>query len=580
MRLRTRVIAWLTYLALASVAGYYAWVMVIHPERFGGRAYDNPLIQQTIEEAVRSGAIMVDTEERVVYDRERVPPWCRAAVERYIRKGYIRSHNGKLIIENNLSRRFNPLSGRGRRVFLRGSILDRDGVPLASSVVRDYRPRRQWLDAEAFFHVLGRPGARFISFGLEKACNETLSSLESPLIDRARLFQMETVAGKDIASTLDETIQLTAYRAFKGRPGAAVVIDIRTDGILAAVSVPSMRLDAEEPEWFSAHDDGEDGVLLNRAFNGLYPPGSTFKTIIATAALETNRAVPNLPMMCPGYYQPLATSDFRIKDHELREDPNWTGHNPHSRVGFDVGEAFAESCNVTFARLGVSIGRDGLDEWTRRFGFYEPIEIVTGVEARPIKTATSVVWSPRARSYRAQQLRGGITNTHVAQAAIGQSDVRATPLQMAIVAAAVANGGELCAPRLVRNAKRGKWGFWNDISAPGRERSRVMEPETAAMLRDWMARVVDHGSAAHLRRADLPMAGKTGTAQTATGAAHGWFIGFAPVDEPKIAFAVVVEHAGYGSTSAAPIALEIVKAYKEKQAARPVAGDDATTATP
>ena len=267
MKTRLNFLATLTYLSLLSVTGWYGWLMVVNPGRYSARRYDNPRMQELMEEAVKKGDIFVDAQgvAQLRLDSD-MPAWLRQAFFRYRDKGHIRARDGRIVVEENLARRYNPYSARRQGLFLRGPILDRKGRPLAWTEVENFRPRRQWGDSEgsaAYFHALGLPGTRFATYGVERVCNETLGSRRQPIRDWLRAFFMQRVEGKPVWTALDAHLQEAAYLALKetGHDGAAVVIDLATDEILVATCVPSMPLDSEDRDWFAAFDQGMNCLL-------------------------------------------------------------------------------------------------------------------------------------------------------------------------------------------------------------------------------------------------------------------------------------------------------------------------------
>jgi penicillin-binding protein 2 len=336
--------------------------------------------------------------------------------------------------------------------------------------------------------------------------------------------------GHSIRLTLDLDLQRAAEEALGGKPGAAVALDPRTGEILALASSPSF-----DPNAFVGSLSAEDWRRIsgpghpqqNRATTSRFPPGSLFKIVTAAAALEAGETRPGDWFQCTGV--------FRIGGWRMR---CWkrTGHGD---VSFTQG--FSQSCNVMFATLGRRVGPEKLAEMARRFGLGR----ASGVDL-PDESAGLVPNPGWKRERRHQSWYPGDT----CQMAVGQGDCLVTPLQMAQMAAAVANGGKLMLPHVILEVE----------GEPGpREPVMVGEVELKAStldaIRQGMIGVVSPGgTAARIASNQYQIAGKTGTAQAPGGAPHAWFAGFAPADDPKIAVAVVVEHGGNGSAAAAPIA--------------------------
>lgn len=274
--------------------------------------------------------------------------------------------------------------------------------------------------------------------------------------------------------------------------------------------------------------------MFNRATQGLYPAGSTFKIVTATAALTRGVAG---PLDCPGEGFSAGAGYRPIRDHEYyayaRRGRTWRGHG---RIG--IREAFAKSSNVYFAKLGVRTGGQALEACAGGFGI--------GKSHTVFRTGTGVVASKASRT---PALARG-PNGPIAQVAIGQGELLVTPLQMAMVAAAIANDGILWAP------------YSNTATQP-RVLGRAAAPGVAREVGELMEAVVRSGTGRGARIWGLPVAGKTGTAQASTGDDHSWFVCFAPTRRPAVAMAVLVEHGGYGSTAALPIAVSLLKQCRE-----------------
>jgi peptidoglycan glycosyltransferase len=381
--------------------------------------------------------------------------------------------------------------------------------------------------------------------GVERLENDVLSGEDARLLVR-RLSDYITgrkVAGGSIALTIDPRAQKAAYDGLAGKVGAVVALDPRTGAVLAMASRPSY-----DPAVLSSHDPtairraykalvNQDGdPLLNRAVERTYPPGSTFKLITTAAALAN------------GY-----TPDRRIPSPTVLDLPGTTadlGNFGGERCGngrtTTLLDALRISCNTAYAGLGMTLGEDKLRTQAEAFGFGS-----SGLRV-PQRVATSVFPSD-------------LTKAQVAQSAIGQFDVRVTPLQMAMVAAAIANGGELMRPYLVKQV------LAPDLSplalATTQLLRRAISSSVAQQLTGMMEEVVKHGTGTRAQISGVRVAGKTGTAQHQKGEApHAWFVGFAPADDPKVAVAVLVEDGGNlgseatGGRVAAPIARAVMQA--------------------
>ena len=429
--------------------------------------------------------------------------------------------------------RFNPREDNAANHLIRGSILDRNGAVLAytdpgGTGVRFY----PWEEATA--HVVGYRHPRDGLTGIEGAADATLSGyrqLETAADFKDALrtaMQRDRHVGTNVTLTVDLGLQLAARALFDGRRGAAVALDPRTGEVLLSFSSPSY-----DP---NVHDRRRlvdpASPMLNRALHGSYPPGSTFKTAIA--ALMAQTGVPQtLPCPANGYTPPGARRP--IRDHEYyayeRIGLAWPGFGT-----LDLDTALAKSSNSYFAHGGVLAGPPAFNDMAEKLHFNDRLVLYSNglsrVSARPGHI-------PRL---------GRAEKRELAQLSIGQGTLLATPLHMCMLAAAIANGGALMRPHLSLD------------EAP----SLLDRPFSAAAARRAkraMRRAVLTGTA---KKADLPgldVCGKTGTAQNPLGDDHAWFVCFAPMDDPEIAIAVVVENAGFGSAAALPIAAGLLQQH-------------------
>jgi peptidoglycan glycosyltransferase len=280
--------------------------------------------------------------------------------------------------------------------------------------------------------------------------------------------------------------------------------------------------------------------MLNRALRETYPPGSTFKVVTSAAALESGRYSPDTEVLND------AELDLPLTDATL---PNYNGQpcNPSGRA--TLTDALKYSCNAAFGQVGMDLGDDALRAQAEKFGFNEAFEV-------PMRSVPS-------------RFPEELDEPQTAQAAIGQFDVRATPLQMAMVVAAVANRGVLMQPYLVQEVRAPDLSVL-DSTAP-RELGTAVSPQTAASLAQMMTEVVDSGTGTNAQIPGVKVAGKTGTAQQGEGRKpHAWFVSFAPSDtEAKVAVAVVLEEGGdapevSGNQLAAPIANAVMRAVLDR----------------
>jgi penicillin-binding protein A len=428
----------------------------------------------------------------------------------------------------------------------RGAILVGQ-TPIASSVPSDdqFKFQRVYSEGELYAHVTGFYSFYGASGGLEQAENSFLSGSSDKLFYRrvSDLFTGRRAQGATLETTLDPAVQRAASEAMTRIRGAAVALDPKTGAILAMVSHPTF-----DPNSVAGHDlaalqanyeelnTDPDKPLLNRSINEVYPPGSVFKVVTAAAALSTGEYTEDSILPGPAVLQlPGTTASL----------PNiFPGAcGPNDKVSFI--RAMTISCNTAFAAVGMEIGADAIRAQAERFGFGEALSI-------PMRVTPSTIPAE-------------LNQPQLAQSAIGQFDVRVTPLQMAMVAAGVANDGTVMKPYLVQSV------IGSDLSViettDEQELSQAVTPDVAAQLTRMMEAVVTDGSGKRAQIDGVAVAGKSGTAQTGEGRkAHAWFISFAPADDPQIAVAVIAENGGVagseagGGAVAAPIARKMMEA--------------------
>jgi peptidoglycan glycosyltransferase len=443
----------------------------------------------------------------------------------------------------------NPAVVTAARSAPRGLIYDRDGRRLAWNA-RDAAGRsyRVYVD-RSVSHPIGYASARYGSAELERALEAELVGAVSddPLADLVAKFRRSGPRPVDLVTTLSLPLQQAAVRALGSDRGAVVVLDPRTGDVLALASTPTYDASAvANPATADAAfarlrvDPGQ--ALLPRATLGRYTPGSVFKIVTAIAGfgagvLDAETTFPELPS---AVRTGLPVDGFRIREH-----PGVPAR------ALDFGAATEVSSNVYYALVGLRLGGDRLAAWAARLGFGAPLPF-------ELPTAVSQVTGGSGPD-------GGFRDAvELASAAYGQGETLVTPLQMALVAACVANGGRLVAPRLVleRVTAEGR-----RIASPARELGRVLSSADAATITEAMIRAVNGPlGRGFTRGAQVPgvtVAGKSGTAELDVGAPHSWFIGFLPADAPEIAVAVVVERGGSGAERAAPIAGTLFRTYLE-----------------
>lgn len=429
----------------------------------------------------------------------------------------------------------------------RGAILSADGETLALSEERpgsELKFLRTYPTARLFAHITGYYSVRFGRTGLERSRNDALLGkggviTMQDLGDRL-LGQGET--GDTLVLTIDSRVQRAAAEALGRRKGSVVALDPATGDILALYSFPtfdpnplSQHSGEGQEQAYNALVENPDNPLLNRAAQETYFPGSTFKVVTASAAISHGRG-PATSYPATRSYQPPQTD---------RPITNFGG----ASCGGNMTQALRASCNTYFARLAAETEAEDFEETVRGFGFGEvpPIDLRAVASNLPSEEQLA---SPAFR----------------ALAGIGQFEVSATPLQMALVAATVANEGRVPVPKLVREI-RGPDGRVVEQVASGTWREATT-PQVAGQVKEMMTVAVERGFARTVDLPGLTVAGKTGTAETGRPdeSVHVWVIAFAPAANPRIAVAVVLEgvpEGSTGSTLAGPIARRVMQAQRQ-----------------
>lgn len=408
----------------------------------------------------------------------------------------------------------------------RGRLVTADGVVVAEDAgdIRSY-PR-----GSAYAHLVGYDTG-VDRTGLERTrIHEMLSREDGSLASLIVQLTGGDLGPPDLRLTIVDAMQRAAIQGLGDRTGAVIAIDPTTGAVLAYASTPSF-----DPNQIAngslAGDDIDPVRSIDRVAHRLLPPGSTFKTIVAAAALERG-----------------ATSETRYDDAASYTPVGGIAINNASPgpcadgVSIAFLDAMVVSCNVVFAAMAVELGADAIVSTAARVGFNAPVPWELGGEIGVIPSAQSLATDIPA----------------LAQSGIGERDVRATPFLMAMIAAAVANDGVLMAPHVVEARIAPNHAVISSTS-PYVLR-RLFPQQTAAELRAMMREVVLRGTGTAAAVGGLEVAGKTGTAEGG-GGPHAWFIGFAPFDSPRIAIAVVVEGGGSGGRVAAPIASNVLAAW-------------------
>jgi peptidoglycan glycosyltransferase len=402
-------------------------------------------------------------------------------------------------------------------------------------------------------HVVGYSTVGRSRTGIERGENDYLTAsngnLNTALDNTIDKLKGVTIKGNNVVLTIDVKAQKVAESLLRGQCGAAVAIDPRTGAILAMASSPGFDPSLIENHFAQAqrapgYPCKPPAPLLNRATQGLYPPGSTFKVVTTAAALDTGAYRPDSSFYDPGYCEEYGK---RISNAGNPEAPETFGR-------LTLATALEHSVNSVYCNIGKQMGAKAILEYAKRFGFYSdpPVELPSNELYASGLYDDHELWYPKDPA----------TQVDPGRLAFGQERMLVTPLQMAMVAATVANGGVGMRPHVVKEitSPSGK----TIVRTGARKLDRAIKPQTAQQLTAMMEAVTTGGTAAAaFSGSPYKVAGKTGTAETGIDNVYvPWFIAFAPAEAPRVAVAVVVEnkYRGFGGSVSAPIARQIMQA--------------------
>lgn len=442
----------------------------------------------------------------------------------------------------------NPLVQAAARNAPRGRIFDSSGEVVALNERGDNGGRLRRYPYPAMTPVLGYQSLRFGTSGLERTFDAELTGLKplGPGGDMMRKFLTDPYDPSDLHLSVDVRLQTAAAAALGANRGSVVAIEPATGRVLALVSNPTFDANrlvdlSEGPAYLESLRGDRSTPLLSRATQGLFVPGSVFKIVTATAALGSGAVEPGTTYPTDEEYE----TGFRVDGFTINDSPR-SFQRDHP---LDFYEATEVSSNIYFAHAALDTGADELLAWAERFGFGAPLGF-------DLPTAASQVTGGDG------PLSGFTDRVELANAAYGQGETLVTPLQMALVAACVANDGVLMRPHLVDRLESES----GRVSTVGPSEVRgVMDTTEAEIITRAMVQAVEgefgtvFGGGAKVP--GVTTAGKSGSAQLEGGRPHSWFIGFAPAEQPRIAIAVIVERAGFGSQVAVPIAGDLMSLY-------------------
>ena len=439
----------------------------------------------------------------------------------FVYLSYIQVIESNFLVSHPLNRR----NAEKTRHVKNGMIVDKNGEKLAYSEKNGDGFKREYPYAAITANVIGYDSFKYGKTGIESTFNNYLTGMNNQLLHIGAISHLFiNNPGNNVLLTLDAKLQETAYKELGDNRGAIVVMEPRTGAILAMVSKPSFNPNTLDQQWESV-STASNSPLLNRAVQGLYPPGSIIKVMMADAALTETIVDLKQTINCEG--------ELKVPPDYILEE---SGHQAHGRVNLE--EALAVSCNVTFGSLALKLGDTKMAKTFDRFGF----KLSVGEEFQEAKSRLPDFSS--------------LGNGDLAQVGIGQSSLLVTPLRMALLASAFANNGKIMKPYMVSKITDSAGNVIKEFMPE--EWLAPTSPQLAEMIKKMMVTVVDNGTGTGAHLSGIRIAGKTGTAENSQGASHAWFIGFAPADNPKIVIAVIVENAGSGGSIAAPIAGRIL----------------------
>ena len=439
---------------------------------------------------------------------------------------------------------FNARNSAKDNAVIRGTIYDRNMKKLAYSEDLGDKIVRKYPYNNLYSHVIGYVTEDYSSRTLiEKEFNSHLIGETgiNKIFNFTNLFSSKKAKGNDVILTIDHEIQNVAENAMGNFDGSIVALNVKTGEVLAMVSKPDFN---PNPEIFKAqYDKFKDSTLYTRAIGVLYPPGSTFKTITSASIIENG--------LEDETYEDLS-GEFTIKSADGNQDNDYTCANEDARHAYgitDLKKAFTVSSNVYYAYMGTKLTSNQIQSTARKFMFNKNIDFDL-----PVKNS--------------HFQKGKLTEAERAISVIGQGQTEATPLHMALIAATIANDGKMPKPYIVSSVKSG---FVSAYKASKSSLGQIIPKEDAKKIKDMMLDVVNLGTGKAAAIHGINVCGKTGTSEnplTALGGAnskktHALFIGFAPYENPEIAVCVVMEHAGFGGTYAAPAAKKVLEKYFE-----------------
>ncbi len=439
---------------------------------------------------------------------------------------YFVATNEQDMINNSYNSRQEILLSRNYR----GDILSRDGEVLAHTVLDEAQNEtREYPFGKLFSHIVGYSTKG--RMGVESMANYYLINTNTSISNKvANDMAGVKNPGDDVYTTLDVQIQQVAEQQLDIYKGAVIVTEVKTGKILALVSHPNFDPNEIEAIWEELVEDKSSSVLLNRATQGIYPPGSTFKIVTALEYLRENPdTYQDYSFQCNGFY----------KDGESRINC-YHGAN-HGLIGFE--RSFAKSCNSSFANIGMGLDWEQFADTLEDLLFGEKLPLTLNYAKSSVHVAEDM------------------TTDEMMQTSIGQGKTQITPIHLNMITSAIANKGILMKPYVIDRVVNEEGNLVKSFKAD--DYGRVMSEKEALALTELMTSVVENGTATKLDGLSYTAAGKTGSAEynNVKGDSHAWFTGFAPVEDPEVCVTIIVEGAGSGGDYAVPIARRIFDSY-------------------
>ena len=445
---------------------------------------------------------------------------------------YFNVFKAKVIVKSPYNQRQNAFADR----IIRGDILDSNGYVLAETIVdEDGNETRRYPYGSDFAHAIGIGHTSVPKSGIESAENFSLLTSDTFFVNKIINDMNGTKnMGDTVVTTLDADLQEVAINALGRNKGAVVVMEPKTGKILSMVSAPTFDPNSAAANWDSLNGDNENSPLLNRATQGLYAPGSVFKVV---TALEFMREQPT-----------FSDYTYDCNGEISYEETTISCYNHHVHGHQDLRSSMANSCNASFANIGLSLNKTGYRETAEKLLFNKKLP-------GPLESSKS--------RFVVDESTG---SSEIMMTAIGQGDTMVSPYHMALITSAIANDGVLMTPYVVDKITNHR-GSEISKNVP-KSYKKLMTKEEADYLQTYMEAVVSEGTATYLSGQSYSVAGKTGTAEYSIddkSKSHSWFIGFSNVDNPDIALCVVIEGSdGDSEAKAVPIARAIFDYYYSK----------------